>query len=132
MPGEPPYVDDPTISDDVVLLRRIPKGQYVSDPKAETGLRPSSGAFDDSSDGPMSATIASTTRDPQAALSGLQAAGLATMSVGFLRSIGQGIVRDPRPEDPDHVLVFGPKPKSFGSRVAKAARWAVRPPDPAP
>ena len=52
MPAEPPYVDDATILDDTVLWRRIPKGQYVPDPKADTGLRPSSGAFNDSSDGP--------------------------------------------------------------------------------
>jgi hypothetical protein len=128
MPAEPPYVDDPTIHDDVDLWRRIPKGQYVLDPKAETGLRPSSGAFDDSSDGPMSASIADAERVPLEAASGGQSAGLVSISVRLLRSLGQGIVRDPTPEDLNHVLVFGPKPKSYRGKVAKAARWVVRPP----
>jgi hypothetical protein len=58
--ADPPFVDDATITDDDYVFRRIPKTQRVRDPKAPGQVRPSSGAFDDSSDGsPLSMTLAS-------------------------------------------------------------------------
>jgi len=125
---EPPYVDDPTVADDDSVLRRVPTGQYVEDPKTRTGLRPSSGAFDNSSDGsPLSASLASQCQYPNVLIRGYQGAGLVSVSVRLLRQLGQGIVRDPTEADPAHVLVFGSKPRSFGSKVAKAAEWVVNP-----
>ena len=130
MPAEPPYQDDPTISDDDVLLRRIPRNQYVVDPKSSDGIRPTSGAFDDSSDGsPMSMTLASECAGPpEALIADMVGAGVAAVCVELVRSLGQGVVRDPTPDDPGHVLVFGVKPKrSFGRRLAKESGWAVKP-----
>jgi hypothetical protein len=127
--ADPPFVDDATVSDDDYVLRRIPRQQRVSDPKSAEGIRPSSGAFDDSSDGsPLSMTLASQCDDPASLIIGFDGAGVIRVSVRELRALGQGFVRDPTDQDPAHVLVFGPKPNAFGKKVARAARWVI-PPD---
>src|SRR5690242_7589464 len=126
--ADPPFVDDATISDDDYVFRRIPQKQRVSDPKAPGGVRPNSGAFDDSSDGsPLSMTLASQCADPASLVSGMEGAGVVRVSVSELRKLGQGFVRDPTEQDPAHVLVFGNKPRSFGRKVAQAATWVITP-----
>ena len=126
--ADPPFVDDATISDDDHVLRRIPKNQRVTDPKVPGGIRPSSGAFDDSSDGsPLSMTLASECVDPASLIEGFEEAGVVRVSVRELRALGQGFVRDPTDDDPAHVLVFGHKSQSFGKKAARAATWIIRP-----
>src|SRR5262245_61561436 len=118
--AEPPYVDDPTISDDDLVLRRIPKTQRVDDPKTPTGSRPTTGAFDDSVDGsPLSMSLASECVNPRALIEGMADAGVVAVSVRQLRALGQGVVRDPTEADPAHVLVFGHKPRSFGKAMVR-------------
>src|SRR5262245_50536515 len=110
---DPPFVDDGTISDEDYVLRRIPKTQRVTDPKVAGRIRPSSGAFDDSSNGsPLSMTLASQCSNPESLVDGLEGVGVVRVSVRDLRALGQGFVRDPTESDPGHVLVFGNKTQS--------------------
>ena len=128
-PAEPPFVDDDTISNDDVIYRRIPERQVTPDPNSKHGIRPSTGAFSDSSDGPLSVTLKSLcTVAPESLIAHMPKAGVAAVSVGLLRSLGQMIVRDPTPDDPAHVLIVGKKGKTFEKTVARTADWAVLPP----
>lgn len=97
--------------------------------------RPSSAAFEDSPDGtPMSAFWEKLHRElgltEANALEGHEDFGLASFVVRLARELGQGIQREPLPDAPAHVLVFGPKPKKSVSRkLAAAAEWVVLPPE---
>ena len=55
---------------------------------------------------------------------------LAMITAGQTRACGQGIARDPTPEEPAHAIVFGPKPKSIQRRLAKESSWVLAPPEP--
>jgi hypothetical protein len=131
------YVDDKAIADADLLWRRILRSQIVLD--QNTGRqRPSSAAFEDSPDGtPMSAFWEKLHRElghnEADALRGHEDLGLASFAVKVARELGQGIQRDPLPEAPAHVLVFGPKPKKSVSRkLAAAAELIVMPPERTP
>lgn len=125
--ADEPFVDDQTIAADDFVLRRIAKVQQVIDPKFESGIRPNSGSFDDSSDSPLSMTLASGCADPARLIEGFEGAGVIRVPVRELRLLGQGFIRDPTPNDPAHVLVFGPKAGSFGKKVLKHASWMITP-----
>jgi hypothetical protein len=118
--------DDPTISDETELWRRIPHAQICYD--ANLGRqRPESWAFSDDPDGqPMSVFIGPELASPQAALAGLE--GFAAIKAGLARALNQAIVRDPTPEQPAHAVVRGPKPASVRKRFAREATWVIPPP----
>jgi hypothetical protein len=64
-------------------------------------------------------------------LAGTEGFALAAVTAGLARECGQGIARDPLPDQPAHALVFaqrGTKTKSVMRRLAKAARWVIEPP----
>ena len=124
--------DDASIRDEAILWRRIPPWHFVYD-ENRSRWRPSSAAFDNDPTGdPMSVILAelflATGRGPTESLLGHEGFALATITAGLTRTCGQGVVRDPLPEEPAHALVVGPKPKSVQRRLAKAAAWAI-PPD---
>jgi hypothetical protein len=123
----PRYVDDPTIADTDDLWRRIPPQQVVED-KNRGGFRPSSAAFHDSSDGPMSVLLAKED-SPERALSGPQWAKhfLAAIKAGLARQREQAICRDATEADPSHCLVFGKKTESTSRAFATSSVWIVGP-----
>jgi hypothetical protein len=123
--------DDPSIADHSLRLRRIPAAWVVQD-SVDRGLRPSSGAFGAHPDGsPMSVVLAEVLENAGRPLSDALAAhegfALVAFSAGDARSCGQGVERDPTPEEPAHGLVCGTKTKAVKRRLAKASRWAVGP-----
>lgn len=125
------FVDDLSIGNADILWRRIARSQIVQDHNLGQ-LRPSSAAFEDSPDGsPMSAIWEKLHRElgltESDALKGHQGFGLASFYVALARELGQGIQRDPLPESPAHVLVFGHKPKSFRRKLAQSVQWVKLP-----
>jgi hypothetical protein len=125
------YKDDSTIPDSVELLRRIPPRHFSSDESGQ--VRPSSAAFEDHPDGsPMSVILAdilaATGRNSIEVLVGLTGFALASITVGVVRENGQGVMRDPTPDEPAHALVFGKKTHSIRKKLARSARWVIPPP----
>jgi hypothetical protein len=130
--GGSPYVDDPTISDDADLWRRIfPKWKVLD--ANQGGYRVSSAAFYDSEDGtPLSLVLASgvreTGRTAQDIIKGYDGYGVAVIQAKVPRSRQQIVVRTPEPDEPAHLSVIGPKTDSNRKAMAKAARWVLMPP----
>ena len=127
----PPLVDDPSITNDAEIWRRIPFNPkqmvYLYD---ENRWRPSSGAFLDSSDdGPMSALLGDGDTIDRA-LSGKWSDPpgswfIAALQAAEFRQDAQGIARDATPEDANHLLVFGRKTRPRMRRWAEHARWVA-------
>lgn len=129
--GTDEYRDDPTISDDTQLLRRIPHWHFIED-KNLGQIRPSSAAFDNHLNGsPMSVILADvltqTGRTPEAILAGHEGFALAAITAGRARECGQGVAREPLPDEPAHAVVFGEKSKRVRRKLAEEARWVVPP-----
>jgi hypothetical protein len=125
------YADDPTIPDPSELWRRIPPKQIVPDENLG-GLRPSSAAFDNHRNGsPMSVHLADVLaelgRGPNTVLVGHDDFALAAITAGLARECGQGVARDPLPEEPAHGLVFGKKTKAVRKILALGYRWVIPP-----
>jgi hypothetical protein len=126
------YQDDPNISDDVRLFRRLPREWVIRDDNLNC-FRPSSQAFNDSQDGsPMSVfredVLISEHREPTSVLTGTYSGyGLAFLRAGVVRENGQGVAPDPLPDETAHALVFGPKPTKLRKRLAKAAELLILP-----
>lgn len=122
-----PYQDDLTISDDTTLWRRIPPAWVVYD-ENQGRSRPSSQAFqDDRNEEPMSVYLADECDGHDEALAGHEGFFLVSVTAEQVRSLGQGIARDPLPDAPSHCLVFGKKTKKVRSSLAKRADWVVAP-----
>lgn len=123
--AEPEYKDDETIANDAIIWRRVPEDWA----KVEDGvLRPSTGAFQDSADTPMSATLADEHDSPEDYLTGYPDHGLVAVMAGRLRQLGQKIVRWPVDDDDAHLYIVGNKPKGgFKKPMKKEAEWVVRP-----
>ena len=119
--------DDPSIPDDAELWRRIPPWHFYFDEKLGR-LRPSKAAFEDDGDGsPMSVVLAFDAGPPESVLVGHARFALATITAGLVRICGQGVVRDPIPDEPAHAVVVGRKTDSIKRRFAREARWVVPP-----
>lgn len=119
--------DDPTIPDEAIVWRYVPSVQIVDGDDGE-GLRPSTGAFNDSSDGdPMSAILATEGREPATAIpQSCAGAGVVAFTAAFLRSLGLDLERAPEPDEPNHIVVRGAKTKSLKKKLKQGARWVVQ------
>jgi|HubBroStandDraft_6_1064221.scaffolds.fasta_scaffold2690548_1 hypothetical protein len=93
-------VDDAAIANDVVLWRRI----YASWIHKQEP-RPTSFAFRTQRDEHLSMYISNETT-AERLLAGYDNCRIASLIVGFLRSIDYGVARDPVEGDNSHVLVF--------------------------
>lgn len=119
------YQDDSTIADDAIVWRRVPPEQ------TKLGLDgrpvPSTGAFNDSSNSPMSATLAAGS-SVQAVHKWYPTHGIVAIRAGRLRELGQRLVRAPTEADPAHILVAGRKPKGgFRKKLQRESDWVVLP-----
>ena len=127
------YIDDPTISDDAALWRRIPPWHFVFD-KNRGRWRAASAAFENHPNGtPMSVLLATLmqreNRGPRQALGGLGDYALASITAGLVRRCEQGVAHEPLPDEPAHGVVFGNKTKSVRRRFAREAEWVIPPPE---
>ena len=121
------FVDDTSIPDTSELWRRIPPRHFYADDN-ESGMRPSSAAFEDDPDGgPLSVFLAAEALAPQHVLEGHEGYALAALTAGFARANCQIIARDPRPGPPGHALVVGRKTHGTRKKFARQARWVVSP-----
>jgi hypothetical protein len=127
-------VDDPTIADESLLLRRIPVLQsHIIWDDNERRWRPSSQSFKNHKDNPLAMSV-----NLQQVLDelGLQPGtvidpakqALASIPASFARGHNQKINRLPEPNDPSHAHLLGDKPKPVQEAFAKAAEWVVPPP----
>lgn len=94
--------DDASIADEDQLWRRIPPSFIVPD-KNTGDLRPSSQAFNDSSDGhPMSvyvaALVVASGRSAEDLLGAYIGFSMVRFEVGLARSLKLGVTREPDPE----------------------------------
>ena len=130
------YSNDETISDDTLLLRRVPSVpnlNVVWDGNTQA-WRPSSASFENHPNGsPMSVGLSDTLeqlgRPLQSMLDGYEEGfSLVAFHARAARENGQGVAREPTPEELAHGVVFGEKTKAVRRRLAKSAIWIV-PPD---
>lgn len=118
--------DDPTITDS----EEIRPDQIVKDENLKR-LRPSTAAFEDSSDGsPMSVQLSEVVRssggNAETALAGYDGYALAGFTAGFARQeCKQGVEREPLQDDPAHAYVFGKKTDGVKKKFARNSRWVV-------
>lgn len=107
------YSDDPTISNEEALLRRIPRKHIIYDGNMGRE-RPTTAAFENHPDGsPMSVLllpiyVAEVLTEPSRhALP--EGFALASITAGLARQCTQGVAREPLPGEPAHAVVFGKK-----------------------
>lgn len=126
-------VDDPTITDNAPLWRRIPPRHFVFD--ANLGrYRPSSAAFEDHPDGsPMSVVLGNDVlaagRSPESVITGCEGFAVASFQAGLARLKGQGVMRKPLRDEPAHAEVFGNKTDSVKKAFTKNSIWIIAPPE---
>lgn len=117
MEGSANYADDPNVADDAVLWRRVRPDWVIRDENVGE-FRPSSAAFQNSSDGsPMSVLIEmivkSTNRTAADILNGYFEYSLCSFTAGLARELGQQVAT--RPEDlnePAHGFVVGKRQRA--------------------
>ena len=122
--------DDPSISDDAIVLRRVAHDQQFFDQRVGR-LRPATSAFrQDSPDGLTSVYLMAETTPAIVAGGGSQAY-LAAVRVGILRENGLGIIRTPESGGPGHCDVTGRKTRGRLTRIVRQAEWVpgYAPPD---
>src|SRR3712207_3468851 len=123
MPAES-HVDDPTISDDDLLWRRVPDWpNFLDEDKTSGHYRVASSAFDDDADGdPMSVVLAAEAT-VESVLEGHAAFCVVAFSAGFARRRqGQIIIRAPEEDQPAHARVVGRKTHGVRRAFARVAR----------
>ena len=126
------YPDDPSILDEIDLLRQIPRWHFFED--RETGqVRPSSAAFEDDSDGhPMSVyrsdLIAATGGNLDRILAAHTGFAVSAIAAGLVRSLDQTVHPEPLPDEAAHAVVCGNKTDSIRRKWARQARWVIPPP----
>lgn len=121
--------DDVSLADDAPLWRRVPPWHFEP---PDAPARPTSAAFDNDPDGgPMSVVLGDEVlaagRTADSVVHAHPGFAVAALTARQARDDGQRVVRDPRPDEPAHAIVVGPKPRSVRRRWAKSARWVVLP-----
>lgn len=87
--------------------------------------RPSSAAFNNAE---LSVDLARLTT-LERSLTGYPSHGLASITAGDARSLGQMVIHDPLETNPAHALVKGHKNPRIAKNLALSAKWEVLPPN---
>lgn len=115
-------LDDASISDDEIILRRVPE-DFVTDDQNRQRLRPSTQAFkQDGPDGLVSVYLSSET-DPATVADEGPEKYLASIRVGVLRELELGVIRDPSSGGLGHCVITGRKTKGRLNRIVCEAEW---------
>jgi hypothetical protein len=127
----PQREDDPTISDNDFLWRRIVNNPHMTKVDSEGKLRPSSAAFLDGYTGEVSVHLARLTTLEKVLLDKPKV-GVVEINAGYPRSLDHKIVRDPTETDPSHTLICppdkSPKQRKIDARLMAAhSRWLQYP-----
>lgn len=121
--------DDPAgVPSDTFLYRRIRPEWYVAD--GTGGHRASSAAFQDlrgSLSVALGVVLECHNRPPEDVVANFPGYGLYRLSVGFVRGLGLGVIRDPTEDEPWHGSVCGKKTKSIKTQLSNGGEWALRP-----
>ena len=125
----PPLVEAADIDAEDDIWRRIPGiRSHLTYDHDNRRWRPSSAAFEDHGDDDAMSALLAREDTPDRATAGRWAgAFLAVLKAAVYRGDKQLIVRDPTPEEPSHLGVIGPKPKSVRRRWAEKASWVSEP-----
>jgi hypothetical protein len=121
--------DHPDIADSDRVIRRISTHHVVRDPKAPSGSRVFSAAFQASSNGNRGMSVDLETSILQAGLDCVsfvtkpEFPGSVLFQAGFLRSEALQVGYDPLPGNPHYGEVWGDFSRSRRSRLLAAARW---------
>ena len=123
--------DDPTVSDDDALLRRVPP-HMISRARNQDCVEVSSAAFTNPSDGSgMSVTIRSALIAAggrmEDVLAGYKGFGLVSLPVGSAREQNQIVIRKPLSDNPAHGEVIGRKTRGVTRALKQSAIWIVKP-----
>ncbi len=117
------FTDDPTIGDDQIIWRRVSDAQTVYDSNLKR-KRLSSACFNQNGRAnPVSVYIASETQSARAVMEEGTEPFLAALTVGFIRQLHLGIIRDSSSGSPGHALLLGRKTKSTLDKMARTAKW---------
>lgn len=113
------------------IIRRVSEEHFVPDPKAATGRRVSSLAFQASTIGnrgmsvDIESSIVEAGIDPTTFVTTPQYIGSVWFHAGYLRSEGFLVGYDPLPENPHHGEVWGNFTKGLRKKLLKVAQWFV-------
>lgn len=126
--------DDPTVSDDERLLRRVPPQLIVWNENIRA-RQVSTGAFSNSSDGSgMSVSLAGVLKaaclPEENVIRGYDGFGLVAIKAGLARAQSQGVTRVPTETDPSHAEVVGKKTRAVKQAFKREATWIVCPAPP--
>ncbi len=116
------FQDDPTITDDETVIRRVSHGQQIFDQRIGR-RRPTTQAFrQDRPDGLTSVYLLSETTPAAIAGEGLQEYQ-AAVRVGVLRENGLGVIRTPESGGPGHCDITGRKTRGALTPIVRLAQW---------
>lgn len=116
------WEDDGSIGDGEIVLRRISNQSHVFDESLGRS-RPSSQAFlQNGPDGLVSVYLESETTHTDVVAGGPEPF-LAAITVGALRQLGLGVVRDPSSGGPGHCVITGRKTRGILNRITRQAQW---------
>lgn len=125
MPGR--FEDDPTISGQERLFRRIPQSWVHWDENGSASI--SSAAFKDHElSVNLESVMARIGRQPEDCIRGYAGYGLAAITAAHARSLQQAVARDPLPDEPAHGVVYGDKKhRGISGKLRDGAQWVVVP-----
>ena len=123
--------DDPTVSDDDALLRRVPPQMILAN-SSQQDIEVSSAAFSNPSDGSgMSVIIRSELiavgGRMEDVLTGYEGFGLVSLSAASVREQNQIVVRKPLPDNPANGEVIGEKTRGVRRAMKRSAIWLIKP-----
>ena len=124
-------VDDLTIENDWLLLRRVSPLWLVSD--GAGGVRLSSQAFQNHPTNPLAFSVhlervlIELGLPNESIVSSHAGYSVVALTAALVRQHGQIIARAPEPADPAHAHVIGKKSGSVKAAFSKAAIWIVPP-----
>lgn len=121
-PEEPP--DDPSIDDDLEVLRRIPPGEFKLN-----GLPNSNNFGLDGQGNGTSVALSIGAQDLERVRANHEEFGVVAVRVGAWRKFGLRVSRQPLPDNPNHCEIWGTRSTAVKRALAKEARWVQYPID---